>query len=145
LNVEECLEKGLLKRENADLGKARSSLKMGKHKLEIAKKEQEHEIYESALINAYTSMFHCARALLYRDGYKERSHYAVWVYLNEKYSGKLEKKYLGEFEGLRVARHGLMYGLEEENEEECAQKAKEAIETAEGFMEAVKKIIGMQG
>lgn len=145
MNVEECLEKGLLKRENADLGKARSSLKMGKHKLEIAKKEQEHEIYESALINAYTSMFHCARALLYRDGYKERSHYAVWVYLNEKYSGKLEKKYLGEFEGLRVARHGLMYGLEEENEEECAQKAKEAIETAEGFMEAVKKIIGMQG
>lgn len=145
MNVDECLEKGLLKKENADLGKARSSLKMGRHKLEIARKEQGHGIYESALINAYTCMFHCARALLYKDGYKERSHYAVWVYLNEKYSGKLERKYLGEFEGLRVARHGLMYGLEEEDGEECAQKAKEAIETAQGFMDAVERIIGVQG
>ncbi|MBS3069463.1 HEPN domain-containing protein [Candidatus Micrarchaeota archaeon] len=141
MNVEECVEKGLLKREMPDALKARSSLKMGKHKLEIAKKEMEHKIYESALINAYTCMFHCARALLYRDGYKERSHFAVGVYVNERYLGKIERKYLNELNALRVVRHGLMYGLEEEDAKECAQKAKEAVETAEGFLKAVEKLI----
>lgn len=135
------MEKGLLKREMPDALKARSSLKMGKHKLEIAKKEMEHKIYESALINAYTCMFHCARALLYRDGYKERSHFAVGVYVNERYLGKIERKYLNELNALRVVRHGLMYGLEEEDAKECAQKAKEAVETAEGFLKAVEKLI----
>lgn len=141
MNVGECLEKGLLKKEMPDGEKARSSLKMGKHKLEIAKKELEHEIYESALISAYTCMFHCARALLYRDGYKERSHFAVWIYLNEKYFDKIERKYLNELNALRVARHELMYGLEEDDRG-LKEKAKSAAETANGFLASVTKIVG---
>lgn len=139
MNIEECLEKGLLAKAEADAPKAKSSLEVARHKLEIAKKEMEHEIFEGAIINAYTSMFHSARALLFADGYKERSHYALWVYANEKYSDKIEKKYLNELNSLRLTRHSLMYGLEEE--ETQGEGAKSAIESAEGFLLAVRGII----
>ena len=140
MNVEECLDKGLLVKIKPDLEKAVSSIKMAQRKLGLADKEFKHEIHENALISAYTSMFHSARALLFKDGFKERSHYAVWVYLNEKYRDKLEKKHVGELNALRLQRHELMYALEAEEVKE--ENAKEAIKMAREFLEAVSKIIG---
>lgn len=118
---------------------AESSLKMASHKLDIARKELSHGIYETAVITAYTSMFHCARSLLFADGYKERSHYAIWVYLNEKYSSKIERRHIHEFNSLRITRHGLMYNLEEKGETQ-KDEAQGAVKSAEEFISAVKKL-----
>ncbi len=113
---------------------------MAGHKLEIAEKDFEHESYESALINIYSSMFHSARALLFRDGYKERSHFAIFVFLNEKYSDKPEKRFLNELNSLRLQRHELMYGLTQSTATRAAD-VESAIDLAQGFMEAVEKLI----
>ncbi|MFH1256806.1 MAG: HEPN domain-containing protein [Candidatus Diapherotrites archaeon] len=140
MNVEECVREGLLVREKPDKEKSLSSIEMAEHKLDLAEKELEHEIFEDAIVNAYTSMFHSARALLFRDGFKERSHFAVYVYLKEKYSDKIERKYLNELNSLRLQRHDFMYGLGK-NAEAQESEADSAIKIATGFLEAVKKIV----
>ena len=140
VNVEDCLKEGLLDKAAPDAGKAKSSLEMAKHKLGLAEEELRHKLFESAVISAYSSMFHSARSLLFRDGFKERSHYAVYVYVSEKYSDKIERKYVNELNSLRLARHGLMYGLET-GAGPSEFEARDATAMARGFLEAVKKLV----
>jgi uncharacterized protein (UPF0332 family) len=140
MNVSECLEQGILAKAKPDLEKAKSSIMMAEHKLELAQTEFEHQIFEGAIINAYASMFHSARALLFKDGFKERSHFAVYIFVNEKYSNKIERKYLRELNSLRLTRHELMYGLEKSTEIQ-ESNADTAIKMAEGFLKAIQKIV----
>ncbi len=67
-----------------DSEKSEQSGKIAENKLEEAKKLFNFEFYEQAILTAYTSMFHIARALLYKDGVQEKSHYAVYFYLKER-------------------------------------------------------------
>jgi len=140
VNVEECLEQGLLTKSMPDAKKAVSSVKMAQHKLELAEAEFGHQLFESAIISAYTSMFHSARSLLFLDGFKERSHFALYVYVKEKYSNKIERKYLSELNTLRLQRHELMYGLEKSSEVQ-ESNADTTIKMAKGFLQAVQKIL----
>lgn len=55
----------------ADLGKARKNLREGD--------------YKWATIQAYYSMFHSSRALLYNKGYREKSHYCLNIALRILY------------------------------------------------------------
>ncbi|MDD5163148.1 MAG: HEPN domain-containing protein [Candidatus ainarchaeum sp.] len=139
MNIEDCLNEGLLAKAKPDLQKAKASIEMAEHKLELAEKEFEHGIFENAITSAYASMFHSARALLFKDGYKERSHFAVYVYLNEKYASKIERKFLSELNSLRLQRHDLMYGIEKSAEIQEVD-AESAIQMARGFLEAIRKI-----
>ncbi len=140
MNVQECLDQGLLVKTKPDNEKAFSSIEMAKHKRELAEKEFEHDLFESAIISAYASMFHAGRALLFKGGFKERSHFAVYVFVNEKYANKIERKYLSELNSLRLQRHELMYGLEK-NIEAQEEDADTAIKLANGFLQAVQKIV----
>lgn len=143
-SVEQCIAQGLLREGVPDLEKALRSLKTARHKLKLARMEVDARIYENAVISAYTSMFHAARALLYRDGFKERSHYALFVYLSEKYEDKLEKKYFYEFETLRLQRHELMYGLEDVPGV-SKPEARDVLCTVEEFITAVDDLINKSG
>ena len=140
MNVEDCLEQGLLAKSKSDSEKAFSSMDMAQHKLELAEVEFKHKLFESAIISAYASMFHSARALLFRDGFKERSHFALYVYVNEKYRAKIERKYLSELNSLRLQRHDLLYGLERSSEVQ-ESNAGTTIKLANGFLRAVQKIL----
>ena len=140
MNVADCLEQGLLVKAKPDLPKARSSLAMAQHKLGIAETELGHGIFESTVISAYTSMFHSARALLFKDGFKERSHFALYVFVNERYGNQLERKYLSELNALRLQRHDLMYGLEKSPEAQ-ESSADSALKMAAGFLAAVQEIV----
>ncbi|MDO8537384.1 MAG: HEPN domain-containing protein [archaeon] len=140
MNIEQCLEQGLLVKSKPDPQKAVSSIQMARHKLELAQAEFSHQLFESAIISAYASMFHSARALLFIDGFKERSHFAVYVFVNERYSSKIERRYLSELNSLRLQRHEIMYGLETSTEVQ-ESNADSTIKLAEGFFEAVEKIL----
>lgn len=113
MNVQECLEKGLLKQDRRDPEKVKKSIQIAESKLKKAKDLLKIKILDMAEVNAYSAMFHASRALLFRDGYKEKSHYAIYVYLKEKHSNKIEPKFLNELNILRLERHGIFYGLEE--------------------------------
>lgn len=144
MNVEQCLAEGLLKKTAPDRGKAARSLVLAGQKLQLARKELAAGIFEDVVVSAYTSMFHSARALLYADGFKERSHYAVCVYVAERHSDKIERKYLNELNALRMERHELMYGLEERPQVSEAEAAK-VIQVAEGFLKSAERVLSGKG
>ena len=51
MNVDECFEKGLLKKDIESKGKAEKSVEAAKHKLSIAKRTFDAEIYEETIVN----------------------------------------------------------------------------------------------
>lgn len=77
MNVNECFEKRLLKKGRPDKLKSEKALDMAAKALEQAEQLMEHEFYEQAILYSYTSMFKASRALLFRDGIFEKSHYCV--------------------------------------------------------------------
>ena len=67
-----------------DLGKSRNS---------FADKD-----YKWAIVQAYYSMFHAARALIYSKGYREKSHRACLVALKEFFLDALGEERINDFE-----------------------------------------------
>ena len=140
MNLDECIEKRLLSKTDPDLRKAKKSISASERKIQLAKAELKSELYESCFLSAYSAMFHAARAILFKDGFKEKSHYAIYIFLSEKYSGKIEEKYFNEFNNLRIGRHNLMYGLDEP-QETSELEAIETIKLVECFIKISKEEI----
>ena len=87
-----------------------------------------------AVVAAYTSMFHAARAILLRDGIKERSHICIVIYLREKYPElKHQTRILDTY---RRFRHTALYALDVTVDEKEARKS---IELAHELIEAMEK------
>ena len=91
----------------------------------------------SRLSTIHTFFAKPARALLFRDGFREKSHYAIYVYLKEKYSEKIEPKFLNELNLLRIERHEIFYGLEDESFDKIS--IKKQITVAEEFAKNMKE------
>lgn len=79
-----------------DLGKSKNSL--------------EEEDYKWAIIQAYYSMFHAARALIYSKGYRERSHRACLVALKEFFLDTLSEERIDDFAEAMDLRESADYG-----------------------------------
>jgi len=64
----------------------------------------------SSVLASYLSMFHSARAILYMDGYREKSHYCVARYL-ERYvaADQLEARWVDLLDHYRAQRHESQY------------------------------------
>ena len=137
MNIKDCFEQRILRKIKPDLEKANKSFEIANSKLEKAKELFNADFFSDALVSIYTSMFHASRSLLYKDGVQEKSHYAVYIYLKEKYSKNISQKSLNIFNGLREDRHKILYGFEE-------NILKEEVESAfldvEEFLEEVKKL-----
>jgi uncharacterized protein (UPF0332 family) len=139
MNVQDCFEKGLLKKEKPDIEKSKKSIEVAKYKLSLAKRLFDLKIFEETVTNSYSAMFHAGRALLFKNGVKEKSHYALFLYIKEKYSNKLERRFINELNALRLERHEISYGLEKLEIKEV--EAEEVIKIAEDFIFAVEKIV----
>ena len=103
-----------------------------------AKKELESEGYKWAIVKAYYSMFHLARALLYNKNYREKSHHCLIIALNAIYVETNELSLLF-LEGLKKGKN-LRENADYYDEWSLAG-ANEMISLAEGFLGAVKKIL----
>ncbi len=85
MRLAECFQKGLLKRISLDMENSSRSLELSRSNIEDAAANLSIHRYRIVAISSYTAMFHAARAILFRDGIKERSHECIPVYLKEKY------------------------------------------------------------
>lgn len=139
MDIEECLKKRLIRKINPSNEKSNSSIKIAESKYKKAKELFEANFYDESIISAYTSMFHAARALLYKNGYQEKSHYATYIYLNEKYSNLIPKELINSFYHYQLDRHEILYGFEKK--ESNRRDAKEAILNAEEFLNKIKEIL----
>lgn len=137
-NVEDCFKFRLLRKISPDKGKSNRSLEIAKVRIKEAETALKLKVYTYAVIESYTAMFHSARALLYKDGIQEKSHYAVYVYLREKYSSKIPLPVINFLNIHRTERHEALYGLEYSPSE---NDARVALEDAKSFLSEIEKNI----
>ena len=138
MKVEELFKNRLLRRIIPNLEKTKNSLKIAECKIQEAKELFQSEFFNQVIISAYTCMFHSARALLYKEGIQEKSHFAVCEYLNEEYNHLIPRELLNSFKNYKNERHEALYGFDYEAKREDAESA---IEDAELFLIKIKEIL----
>jgi len=141
LTLRECFASGKLRRIRPDALKAKKSLEAAAAKLEEAKALLDDNHNDAALLYAYSCMFGAGRAILYRDGIQEKSHYCLARYLEEEYAkkGNISQEAITLLDAFREERHAIMYGFEEL--EVRKEEAEEAIAAAEKFVQRARELI----
>ncbi|MFH0986765.1 MAG: HEPN domain-containing protein [Candidatus Micrarchaeota archaeon] len=138
ISINELLGKKLLLRTEPSMDKAIKSIEVSEKYLIKAKANFKINLYDVAVLLAYSSMFHAARALLFKEGFKERAHWAVVEYLRSRYSSELSEPTINKLDTFRILRHSTAYGLDSETDSE---EAKMMLEFAAEFIEKVKKLV----
>ncbi len=137
--IENCFNRKLLRHVEPSEEKSKLSIKQAREWLIEAEKNLENEAYKSAQISTYLSLFHSARAILFRDGIREKSHYCIGIYL-EKYvkNGTLDEKYVMLFDRMRSARNTDQYSFQvaPSNDE-----VKSGIKSAEQFIKRMNQLL----
>ena len=137
-NTKDCFRFRLLRKIKPDKTKSKKSLELAESRFVRAKETLKLNIFDFVILESYMSMFHAARALLYKDGIQEKGHYAISIYLKEKYSNKIPFPVINFLEIHRTERHEAMYGLEYQPEKKDAELA---LQDAEIFIKEIKKIL----
>jgi len=136
VKLQDCYSQGLLKKTKPDPENAKRSIIQDRKNIYDAVKNLEIECYNVVIILCYTSMFHTARALLFKDGVKERSHLCIPVYLKLKYPDLI--KFANTLDAYRMFRHRTIYAIEITIDK---YEAEEAIEAAEEFVDKIDEIL----
>jgi len=133
-----CLERGKIKRFSPGKKLARKELKLAEEDQKISLKSLSGGNHKWSIIQSYYSMFHSARALLYSENYREKSHFCLieavrtlFVETNKINVSLVES--LSEAKNLREAAD--YYG--DFSETNCSK----LIKRAEEFLKAARKII----
>lgn len=111
-------------------------MKGAKSDLETARKSLQDKNFKWATIQGYYSIFHAARALLYSKGFREKSHYALFVAIRELFRDELDLSLIQGFEDAMNLRQTADYGLTFSEE-----GAIDVIETAEKFLLTTKEVL----
>ena len=123
------IEEGRLKRIDIDRRLVLKELEGAISDLEEAKDSLSRKKFKWATVQGYYSMFHSARALVYSKGFREKSHYALFVALRELFRNQLEFEIMQNFE---EAMSGLVFSEE---------GAISILNNAEKFLNKVKEIL----
>ena len=84
----DCLRKKKIWEFSRGKSLADKELKTAEKDLKDGKEGYEREKYKWSTVQAYYSMFHSARALLYAKNYREKSHYCLIIALRALYADK---------------------------------------------------------
>lgn len=143
INIEECWKKGLIKKIKPVKWLIEKSVQAAIKRLEDAKQSLKAGIYNGAIFFAYMSMFHAAKAILFKDGVREKSHKCVVLYLEENYGkkGTIPRNLIHALDSYRIERHEIVYGFEFIATKEDAEAS---IDDAKDFLEVVKKIVRLK-
>lgn len=137
VNIE--FQKALEKKRIIPFGRGKklvkSELKSAHDDLKEAEDRFNNARYKYATINAYYSMFHCARSLIYLKGYREKSHYYLIVALQALFvdNGLLDKTLLETFHDAMILREDADY-----HGQFSKEGALSNIQSAETFLKTIK-------
>jgi len=136
----QCLESGKIVSFPKGKELIGKELAVARSDLLDAKAGYENQRYKWCTIQAYYAMFHAARALVYSQGYREKSHYCLAVALRALFveEGQIEAKFARDFLNAMNLREAADY------EAEFSQSgAKAVIASAEKFIEKAAAILGV--
>ncbi len=119
----------------------RKELSVAKSDLSDAKAGYESGRYKWSTIQAYYAMFHAARALIYSQGYREKSHYCLAIALRALFveEGQVEAEYMRDFLNAMSLREAADYEAEF-----SMDGAKAVIASAERFIEQAVTVPGIK-
>ena len=137
--LNKIIEKRLLKKIQPTKLISKKSLKQAEFFLDESEDLIEIKKHEISTLSLYNAFFHTARALLFLDGIKERSHYAVARYIEEHYvkTNNLSTKLLSALDSIRDVRHEIQYSLTMDLDYDI----NEYFNLCQEFINKVKKII----
>jgi uncharacterized protein (UPF0332 family) len=139
-SIDDCFERGLLRRVEPSQHKSEQSVLQARDWLSEAEKNLEAAAYRSALSSAYLAVFHSARAILFRDGVREKSHYCIGIYLQTYVeNGFLEEEWPMLFDRIRSVRHADQYSFQAKPAEE---ELRAGLNLAERFIERMERLLG---
>ncbi len=142
-SLEECYAKDLLRRVEPSPAKAKRSLDQSRAWHEEAEKAQAAGAYRSALISSYNAFFHAARAILYRDGLREKSHICVELYLGSYVArGALEPAWIAQFSRMRSARHADQYSF---SAAPSREEVESAVQGSQAFIARMERLLAETG
>jgi uncharacterized protein (UPF0332 family) len=137
--LDECYERGLLRKVAASNDKAMQSLAQAHEWVTEAGYDCDAGSNRSALMAAYMGYFHAARAVLYRDGVREKSHYCIGVYLESyREKGLLEDEWILQFDHMRGMRQNDQYSLDARP---TVQEVRQAVADAGNFIERMERLV----
>lgn len=131
---------GLLRDIPPSKDTAEGSMRAASKWLGEAEKDLRGGAFNSSVLSSYLAMFHSARALLFLDGWREKSHYCIARYLEEKYvkSGMLESKWVELLDHYRDLRHDDQYSI---SFFATMDEAESALKTAKDFFDRMKALL----
>lgn len=136
MDIKKCLEEGFLKKIKPDEKLIKKEFKESDYDLEKAENALNEEDFKWCIIKSYYSMFHAARAILFKSGYREKRHFAISVILEGlNKNGKLESKYLNDFRAAISSREDAdyHYTYSKDTAEHNLTIAKEFLEKMKGL------------
>jgi uncharacterized protein (UPF0332 family) len=135
----ECLEEGLLRKIPISKTEAENSLKTAGKWLNEAEKNLDSGALNSSAISSYLAMFHASRSILFRDGFREKSHYCMARFIEDNYVKKkqLEEEWVLLLDHYRGLRHDDQYGTDFYITKE---EAEEALDAAKRFVKRMEEL-----
>ena len=134
----QCLENKKIVPFARGKNKVKKEVSVARSDLSDAKAGYQNERYKWSTIQAYYAMFHGARALIYSQGYREKSHYCLAVALRALFAdeGKMDAQLVRDFLNAMNLREAADY------EAEFSQSGvKAVIASAEKFIEKAAAIL----
>src|SRR3989338_399282 len=142
-NLNQLIGEGLIRPIPKSNQKAEESVRTAESLLKEAKNNFGSKALKSCIISSYLAMFHSARAILFANGFREKSHFAVARFLESKYAkaGLLEEKWVQMLDHSREARHDDQYSTSFIVTE---QEAKSALDSAKRVIERMKELLKLR-
>jgi uncharacterized protein (UPF0332 family) len=134
--LKSLLSEGRIRRSRASPEMILKEIQGARKDLETARKSLNEADYKWATIQAYYSIFHAARALLYNRGFRERSHRGLLAALRLLYPASMLGPVLDDFSEAMTLREEADYGLIYSEE-----SAETVVESAMSFLNESKTIL----
>ena len=137
-DFERCIKERRLVKIKPSKEMIQKELESAEYDLERARNSLDQEDFKWTAIQSYYSMFHAAKALVLKKGYREKSHFCLIFALKELYikEDKLNAEMVENLELCMNLRHEADYGLTYHQE-----SAETALKYAEAFLNNALKLL----
>lgn len=135
---EQCISKGKIVKINIDPDLISKEMREARNDLDTCEKSLKESNSKWAIIQAYYSMFHSFRALIFSKGFREKSHTCLKYAIESLFvdNGLLDNQLLQDFDYAMKMREGADYG-----HIYSADTALELVNSASKIYENSKKLL----
>jgi len=140
-DFDECKQGRRIVRQDFTANLIPSELEAAHKDLEWARRSLDDRNEKWATIQAYYSIFHAARALLFAKGYREKSHFCLKAAIQALYvdHGTLEQEFVDDFDTTMLLRETADY-----RSDFSRDGATSALQSAERFLARAEELLKLE-